>query len=253
MYTCKTCKKQYSRRGYLNHLNSNKCNKSNEQLFDFWKEEFDSLGLDAEFIKYNNGIFYYRCNKSNMQVSSRVDRISSSRICKCHKCQFEHKSKVSKNHWLNDDGSHAKAISNALLHNQKHKERSSLLCVQNNVNQRGHQPWSKYEQEISDYLTMKNIEHQCNSVVLHLDGTTKNFIYDIYIPKYNMLMELNDRHFTDHLYTREELESIKKFKTYYNDALNAITKQELAESKGYSCYTFYNLNDCKKFIDSLVN
>lgn len=250
MYTCTDCKRQFNRRGYLNHLHESKETHWYEQEQQFYKTEFESFNIDARFIKFENRKFTYQCNKSHEVVTSTIN---TSLLCKCKQCQFEHKSKVSKNHWLNDNGSHAKAISNSLLNNQKHRERSSLLCVINKVNQRGHHPWSKYEQEISDYLSMKNIEHQCNSVVLHLDGTTKNYIYDIYIPKYNMLIELNDRHFTDHLYTREELGNIKKFKTYYNDAFNTLTKQELAEQKGYKCYTFFDLVECKQFIDSLVN
>lgn len=249
MYTCIDCGYSTdSHRGFLNHLHRFKEPSWYQQEQEFYKNRFDSLKLNAEFIKYDskNRVYHYRCNLSG----DLIINYPKEGLCQCKQCQFKHKSEASKRHWANDNGEHGKAISEALMKNQRHREESSKRFIQMAIDQQGHQPWSSYEKEISDYLNSKGIKHDCNSVILHLDGTTKNYVYDIYLPNHNLLIELNDRHFNEKLYTMEEAEDIP-FKTYREEAIHDRLKYDLAISKGYKCEFFFNLDDCKKFIDNL--
>lgn len=253
MYTCIDCKREFkSHIGFLNHLHQSKEPSWYLQEQEFYKEVFAKYNLDAEFIEYisSEGCIRYHCNLSGQDVYCYYDKLRRNGLCQCKQCQFKHKSEASKRHWANDNGEHGKAISEALMKNQHHREESSKRFIKMAIDQQGHQPWSSYEKEISDYLNSKGIKHDCNSVILHLDGTTKNYVYDIYLPNHNLLIELNDRHFNDKLYTMKEAEDIP-FKTYREEAIHDRLKYDLAISKGYNCMFFFDLDDCKKFIDKL--
>lgn len=245
------CNQEFTERGYLNHLYSSKEDGWVILVQEFYKQRFDSLNMDAVFISYEQNEFTYKCNLSGLVTKSRADRLVKHKICGCSVCQFKHKSEVSKDSWKNNYEKHCVSISKALLLSDKHRINSAYRCTTYFRNTFGNNSWSSYEKEIDDYLTLKGIKHEMNSVVLHYKET-KNFIYDVYIPDLNILIELNNRHLTDHLYSYEELSKIKHLTTKYSVALSERIKHDLAITRGYKCFEFYDLKECKCFIEKLA-
>lgn len=255
IFQCKDCLVEFtSRRGLLNHLHTFNCTTWKQQEQELYKKELLSILSNVEFIEYiYTDLIKYKCLTSNEIVIKKLSRLRRDHLCGCSLHRYQRKSETSIKHWQKDRDKHAKAISKSLLSNQAFREKSSRIFLKTrleNSNLMG-KSWSASESSIDSYLSELNIEHNMNSVLLHLDGTTKNFIYDVYLPDYNCLIELNDKHLLKELLLDDAKINKLTSKTKRDEAIRYKEKYYLALSKGYDCYFFFSLDECKEFIASL--